>query len=71
MDVIGTADPYFIARIDNTISFVCVAFHDYTSCPTKLYELGQLSKPTLRRQYGTSFGESRMFQQQLSYRWKF
>lgn len=28
MDVVGTADPYFIAKIDDVISFVYVAFYD-------------------------------------------
>jgi hypothetical protein len=25
MDVVGSADPYFVAKLDDQISFVCVA----------------------------------------------
>lgn len=31
MDVVGTADPYFIAKIDNRISFVYVRLHIMSS----------------------------------------
>jgi hypothetical protein len=30
MDVVGTADPYFVAKIDDRISFVCVMIYSST-----------------------------------------
>jgi hypothetical protein len=39
MDVVGTADPYFVAKIDDRISFVCVMISSSTMLRDRIVPL--------------------------------
>lgn len=70
MDVVGTADPYFVAKIDNSISFVYVfdshlfVISSHITSMRRLIPLPVDLKSyeiTLRR-YGMNHGRSKTFQ---------
>lgn len=64
MDVVGTADPYFIAKIDKRVSFVYVIPRSFVSCSLPPdTPLAQRSYETISHQYGTSLGASKMYPQ--------